>query len=123
MEQDVQHALERVVSPKPTRESDLKLLSNFVRATSVVKSTPRRPSRVSRTAVHRHTCTHGTFKEMLPKLRSSARAFSFSLWGLNALTFSLVSNFKTRDYRNAIIINVRDSSNLYMFIFDNYSYI
>jgi hypothetical protein len=28
-------------------ESDLKLLSNFVRATSVVKSTPRRPSRIS----------------------------------------------------------------------------
>lgn len=50
--------------------SDLKLLSNFARATSVVKSIPRRPSLATASAVvyyraARASCTHGMFKDAL----------------------------------------------------------
>lgn len=52
-------------------ESDLKLLSNFVRATSVVKSTLRVVHLVYRAVVYRRT---RIFKEMLPdSIRARAR--------------------------------------------------
>lgn len=60
-------------------ESDLKLLSNFVRATSVVKSTPCRPSLVYRAAVYRRAPrTHGIFKETLSKVVPRALLFAAS---------------------------------------------